>query len=95
MFTDQLEHPVTAGDARSVEAYDRALRSQLRIADDLPDAWEATVAVEPDFAMGHIGRAYLRCLSSESRDAAQRYRGLEPGRYRRGASNLAGSGCLA
>jgi hypothetical protein len=37
----------------------------LRFGDDVVDRWEATVADEPDFAMGHVGRSYLRSISSE------------------------------
>jgi hypothetical protein len=66
---DQCGYAVTGGDAATVEHYDTAVRSLLLFADDVGDAWEATVAEDPGFALGHIGRAYLLCLSSEGADA--------------------------
>jgi hypothetical protein len=35
------------------------------------DAWETTVVDDPGFVLGQVGRAYLRCLSSEAPDAAE------------------------
>jgi hypothetical protein len=69
--SDQCGYQVTGASPTSVERYDAALRSLLRFADDMGDAWEATVVADPGFALGHIGRAYLRCLSSEAPDAAE------------------------
>jgi hypothetical protein len=68
--TDQCGYQVTGLGAAGVERFDAAVRSLLLFADDVGDAWESTVAEEPAFALGHIGRAYLRCLSSEAPDAA-------------------------
>lgn len=70
MRVDQCGNEVTAAGTATVQRYDRAVRSLLLFADDVEDAWEATVADDPGFALGHIGRAYLRCLSSEGPDAA-------------------------
>lgn len=68
--TDRFGHAVTGADRNAADLYDRAVASLLRYSDDVADAWEATVAETPGFAMGHIGRAYLRCLSSEQPGAA-------------------------
>jgi hypothetical protein len=62
---DRSGDEVTATDDRTVERYDEAVDSLLRFGDDVMDRWEATVADEPDFAMGHVGRSYLRSISSE------------------------------
>src|SRR5262245_7309810 len=47
------------------------------------DRWEATVADEPDFAMGHVGRSYLRSVSSErpfAVEAGEVLDGIDPDR---------------
>ncbi len=67
--TDHSGETITARHAETAERYDNAVRSMLLLADGVSDAWDATVADEPDFALGQIGRAYLRCLSSEAPDA--------------------------
>jgi hypothetical protein len=69
--TDRPGQPLTTSHRASADRYDAAVESLLRFRDDVVDAWEATVADDPGFAMGHIGRAYLRCLSSEGPDAAE------------------------
>ena len=69
--TDEGGYEVTGAGAAGVERYDAALRALLLFADGVGDAWEATVADGPGFVMGHVGRAYLRCLSSEAPDAAE------------------------
>lgn len=66
---DRGGYEVTAS-SEAVARFDRAVGTQLRFGDDLVDAWEATVTDEPEFVLGQVGRAYLRCLSSEQRDAA-------------------------
>lgn len=71
MRIDQCGYEVTGSSGVGVERYDAALRSLLLFADDVGDAWEATVADDPGFVLGHVGRAYLRCLSSEAPDAAE------------------------
>ena len=68
--TDRSGQPLTTSHRASADRYDAAVESLLRFGDDVVDAWEATVADDPGFAMGHIGRAYLRSLSSEGPDAA-------------------------
>jgi hypothetical protein len=68
--TDQCGYQVTGADAAGVERFDAAVRSLLLFAENVADAWESTVAEDRAFALGHIGRAYLRCLSSEAPDAA-------------------------
>lgn len=70
MRTDQCGYQVTGASPTGVERLDTAVRSLLLFADNVGDAWESTVADDPAFALGHIGRAYLRCLSSEGPDAA-------------------------
>lgn len=70
-YTDHLGHAVTAGDTATVDRYHEALSSLLAFRDDVVEAWDATVADEPDFALGQIGRAYLCCISSEPQDAAE------------------------
>ena len=67
--TDHSGETITARRAETAERFDDAVRSLLLLADGVSDAWDATVADEPDFAFGQIGRAYLRCLSSEGPDA--------------------------
>lgn len=74
---DRLGHTLTVTDARSVERYDAAIEALLYFSNDVADAWDATVVDEPDFAMGQIGRAYLRCMSSEGPDAADARRILD------------------
>jgi len=75
---DRSGYSVSAAEADTVERYDRAVDSLLRFSDDVVDAWSATVADAPEFAMGHIGLAYLACLSSEGPDAAAARDVLEP-----------------
>ena len=50
----------------AADRYDAALDAQLRVSDDLGEAWESTVSDDPGFVLGHIGRAYLRGWSSEA-----------------------------
>ena len=69
-LTDRNGNAVTAGDASTVDRYEAALDSLLTYRSSIEELWEATVADEPDFAMGHVGRAYLRCTSSEGPYAA-------------------------
>lgn len=71
MLTDACGNEVTATSEETVVRFDAALRSLLLFADDVGDAWEQTVADEPTFLLGQLGRAYLRCLSSEAPDAAE------------------------
>lgn len=71
MRTDQCGYQVTGASPVGVERFDVAVRSLLLFAENVGDAWESTVADDPAFALGHIGRAYLRCLSSEAPDAAE------------------------
>lgn len=71
MRIDECGYQVTGASAASVERYNAAVRSLLLFADGVGDAWEATVADDPGFVLGHVGRAYLRCLSSEAPDAAE------------------------
>ena len=75
--TDRHGHALTGAGQTSAERYDRAVGSLLRFGDDVVDAWEETVADEPGFVMGHIGRAYLGCLSSEHPDAANAHAVLD------------------
>lgn len=63
----ELSGVTEAGAAR----FEAAVRSLLLFRDDVGDAWDATVADDPGFTLGHVGRAYLRCLSSEAPDAAE------------------------
>ena len=70
MRTDECGYELSGASPIGVDRYDYALRSLLRFADDVGEAWDATVADDPGCALGHIGRAYLRCLSSEAPDAA-------------------------
>lgn len=69
MRLDECGNPVTGASAAGVERYDAAVRSLLRFADDVEEAWEAVTADDPGFVLGQIGQAYLRCLSSEGPDA--------------------------
>jgi hypothetical protein len=62
-------YPVTAAGPATVARFDAAVDALVRFSDDVAKAWDATVADEPGFVMGHVGRAYLRCLSSEAGDA--------------------------
>jgi hypothetical protein len=68
--TDRLGHPLTTGHPSSAERYDQAVAALLRFGNGVAEAWDATVVDDPGFALGQIGRAYLRCLSSERLDAA-------------------------
>jgi hypothetical protein len=68
--TDRSGYDLTGADDAAAEQYDCAVDSLLRLGDDVVDAWDATVAETPDFAMGQIGRACLRLISSEGPDAA-------------------------
>ena len=70
MRTDQCGYQVTGASQVGVERLDAAVRALLLFAENVGDAWESTVVDDPAFALGHIGRAYLRCLSSEAPDAA-------------------------
>jgi hypothetical protein len=56
----------TGADAAALDLYDAAIDAQLRVATDVGEAWEATVAEHPGFVLGHVGRAYLRTWSSEA-----------------------------
>lgn len=67
---DRFGHTLTTSHHDAPERYDSAVASLLRFGDDVVEAWDATTADDGDFAMGHIGQAYLRCLSSEGPDAA-------------------------
>jgi tetratricopeptide (TPR) repeat protein len=69
-LTDRNGNELTASDAATVERYDEAVDSLLTYRSSVEELWEATVADEPDFAMGHVGRAYLRCTSTEGPYAA-------------------------
>lgn len=71
MQVDECGNEVGGAGAAAVARYDEAVRSLLLFRDDVSDAWDATVSDDPGFAMGQIGRAYLRCTSSESPDAAE------------------------
>lgn len=69
MRTDQCGYQVTGASPVGVERLDAAVRSLLLVAGEVGDAWEAAVAEDPAFALGHIGHAHLRCLASEAPDA--------------------------
>ena len=71
MRADQCGYQVMGASPVGVERFDTAVRSLLLFAENVGDAWESTVADDPAFALGHIGRSYLRCLSSEAPDAAE------------------------
>lgn len=71
MRTDQCGYQVTGASPAGLERFDTAVRSLLLFAENVGDAWESTVVDDPAFALGHIGRAYLRCLSSEAPDATE------------------------
>lgn len=71
MRVDECGYEVVGASETGVARYDEAVRSLLLFRDDLADAWEATVAEDPGFTLGNLGRAYLRCLSSEAPDAAE------------------------
>ena len=71
MRVDECGYEVSGASAAGVARYDDAVRSLLLFRDDIGDQWEATVADDPAFTLGHVGRAYLRCLSSEAPDAAE------------------------
>ncbi len=64
-LTDRNGNEITASAQDAVDRYEAAIDSLLRFRNEVEHLWEETVAEEPDFAMGHIGRAYLRCMSSE------------------------------
>lgn len=68
--TDRYDNVFTGGSVATAEAYDRAIDSLVRFGIDVVDAWEATVADDPTFVMGQVGRAYLNCTSSEAGGAA-------------------------
>ncbi len=76
-FTIADNLPVTGASSQAQERYDIAVEAQLRLADDVAEAWEATVEDDPGFVLGQIGRAYLRCLSTEAPDAADARRILD------------------
>ena len=65
---DRLGNELT-GSAADVEAFERAVDAQLRLADEAVDAW-TEAGEELDFPLGTIGAAYFSCLSSEGPDAA-------------------------
>lgn len=67
--TDHGGYPV-GGAADTAERYDDAVETLLRFGNGVTRAWDATVADDPGFALGQVGRAYLCCLSSEGPDAA-------------------------
>ena len=69
-ITDRSGYVVTAASSVSADRYDTAVDALLRFGDDVADAWDAAVADDPDFAMGQVGRAYVRLISSEGPDAA-------------------------
>jgi len=71
MRTDECGLELTGASERTVGRYDAAVRSLLLFADGVGDDWEAAVAEDPGFVMGHVGRAYLRCLSSEAPDTGE------------------------
>lgn len=71
MQVDECGYEVSGAGAAGVARYDAAVRSLLLFRDDIGDAWEAVVANDPGCALGHVGRAYLRCLSSEAPDASE------------------------
>ena len=68
---------MTASNQTTLGRYDAAVDALLRMSDDVSDAWDATVADDPGFALGQIGRAYLRCWSTEAADAADARRILD------------------
>lgn len=70
-FEDRFDHALTTTNPDVPERYDTAVAALLRFGDDVVEAWEATTADDGEFAMGLIGQAYLRCLSSERPDAAE------------------------
>lgn len=69
--TDRHGHPVSGADGAAVERYEAALEALLLFEDGVAEAWDATVADHAGFALGHVGRAYIRCLSSEGPDAVE------------------------
>lgn len=71
MRVDESGYQLSGASEAGVARFDAAVRSLLLFRDDVREAWEATVADDPGFALGHVGRAYLRCLSSEAPDAAE------------------------
>lgn len=71
MRADQCGYQLTGASAGAVDRYDAAVRALLLFADGVGEAWEATVADDPGFVLGNVGRAYIRCLSSEAPDAAE------------------------
>ncbi len=71
MRVDECGYEISGASEAGVARYDDAVRSLLLFRDDVGDAWESTVADDPACTLGHVGRAYLRCLSSEAPDAAE------------------------
>lgn len=69
MHVDECGYQLSGTSEPGAVRFDAAIRSLLLFRDDVGDAWEATVAEDPGFSLGHVGRAYLRCLSSEAPDA--------------------------
>ena len=77
MQVDECGHEVSGASAAGADRYDEAVRSLLLLREDVGDAWDATVVDDPGFTLGHVGRAYLRCLTSEAPDAAEARQILE------------------
>lgn len=77
MSVDECGYEISGASAATASRYDEAVRSLLLFRDDVGDAWETTVADDPAFPLGNIGRAYLRCLSSEAPDTRVAARILE------------------
>lgn len=71
MRVDECGGRLSGVSEAGAERFAAAVRSLLLFSDDVVDAWEATVADDPAFVLGHVGRAYLQCLSSEAPGAAE------------------------
>src|SRR5262252_7416532 len=58
-YTDLRGLPVSTTSADALAAYERGTDLFLRWRDGAPDAFEAAVKADPDFALGHCTRAYV------------------------------------
>jgi tetratricopeptide (TPR) repeat protein len=76
--TDRYGLPVTASSDETVARWEHAVDALLHFRDDVGEVFEHTVADAPDFALGHIGRALLRSMSTERPDALEAAEILEP-----------------
>jgi len=71
MLTDAQGHAVSGATAEALALYDQAVRDYVLVYGDAVGLFDAARQAAPDFAMAHIGKAWLLSLAYDPAFAAQ------------------------